>query len=156
MMLSLARRHRGVALLLVALAGAFATRAWFFGDPVIQIDEEFYLLTGDRLLHGAIPYVDIWDRKPVGIFLLYAGIRLLGGEGIYQYQVVATLFAAATALVISLMALRFSNGRGAALAGAAYLLWLLLFDGAGGQTPVFYNLFVAGAGALVMQAVVEG
>ena len=156
MILRLARRHRVAALLLVALAAAFATRAWFFGDPVIQIDEEFYLMAGDRLLRGAVPYVDIWDRKPVGIFLLYAGIRLLGGEGIYQYQVVATLFAAATALLISLMALRFSNGRGAALAGAVYLLWLLLFDGAGGQTPVFYNLFVAAAGALVMQAVVQG
>ncbi len=155
MILALARRYRIAALLLVALAAAFATRAWFFGDPVIQIDEEFYLMTGDRMLHGAVPYVDIWDRKPVGIFLLYAGIRLLGGEGIYQYQVVATLFAAATAYLISLMALRFSNGRGAALAGAAYLLWLLLFDGAGGQTPVFYNLFVAAAGALVMHAVVE-
>jgi hypothetical protein len=155
MILQFARRHRLAALSLVALAVAFATRVWFFGDPVVQIDEQFYLMTGDRLLHGAIPYVDIWDRKPVGIFLLYAGIRLLGGEGIYQYQVVATLFAAATALLISLMALRFSNGRGAALAGAAYLLWLLLFDGAGGQTPVFYNLFVAAAGALVMQAMVE-
>ncbi len=149
-LLDLARRHRSLAQLLIALAVAFATRAWLFGDPVIQIDEQFYLLTGDRLLHGALPYVDIWDRKPVGIFLLYAGVRLLGGEGIYQYQVVATLFAAATAFLIAQMATRFTNGRGAALAGASYLLWLLIFDGAGGQTPVFYNLFMTGAGALVL------
>jgi MFS family permease len=153
MLLNLARRHRIAAQLLIALVVAFATRAWLFGDPVVQIDEQFYLLTGDRLLHGAIPYVDIWDRKPVGIFLLYAGIRLIGGEGIYQYQVVATVFAAGTAFLIARMAMRFTNGRGAALAGASYLLWLLIFDGAGGQTPVFYNLLMAGAGALVLRLV---
>jgi 4-amino-4-deoxy-L-arabinose transferase-like glycosyltransferase len=142
-------------LLFVALTAAFLSRFWLFGNPVIQIDEQFYLLTGDRLLHGAVPFVDVWDRKPVGIFLIYAAIRLLGGEGIYQYQIVATLFAAATAFIISLMALRFTNVRGAAWAAAFYLLWLLIFDGAGGQTPVFYNPLVAGAALLTMRAVLD-
>ena len=141
-----------LSLLLVAFVAALATRAWLFGDPVIQVDEQFYLLTGDRMLHGAIPYVDIWDRKPVGIFLLYAAIRMLGGEGIYQYQLAATFAAALTAYLIGAMALRFTNFRGAAMAAAAYLLWLLIFDGGGGQTPVWYNPLVAGAGLLVMKA----
>ena len=139
-------------LLLIAFAAAFATRAWLFGDPVIQVDEQFYLLTGDRILHGAIPYVDIWDRKPVGIFLLYAAIRLLGGEGIYQYQLAATFAAAVTAFLIAVMALRFATVRGAAMAAVAYLLWLQIFDGGGGQTPVWYNPLMAGAGLLVMKA----
>jgi 4-amino-4-deoxy-L-arabinose transferase-like glycosyltransferase len=141
-----------LALLLIAFAAAFATRAWLFGDPVIQVDEQFYLLAGDRILHGAIPFVDIWDRKPVGIFLLYAAIRLLGGEGIYQYQLAATFSAALTAFLIAIMALRFTSFRGAAMAAITYLLWLLIFDGGGGQTPVWYNLLVAGAALLVMKA----
>lgn len=144
-------RHR-LLLLLIAFAAAFATRAWLFGDPVIQVDEQFYLLTGDRILHGAIPYVDIWDRKPIGIFLLYAAIRLVGGEGIYQYQLAATFVAGLTAYLIATMALRFTNFRGAAMAAVAYLLWLLIFDGGGGQTPVWYNMLVAGAALLVMKA----
>jgi 4-amino-4-deoxy-L-arabinose transferase-like glycosyltransferase len=142
----------GLLLLLIVLAAAFGTRAWLFGDPVIQVDEQFYLLTGDRILHGAIPYVDIWDRKPVGIFLLYAAIRLLGGEGIYQYQLAAAFAAGLTAFLIATMALRFTNFRGAALAAVAYLLWLQIFDGGGGQTPVWYNPLMAGAGLLVMKA----
>ncbi|MBL7439409.1 hypothetical protein INQ32_27005, partial [Escherichia coli] len=52
------------ALLLVV---AVVARAAQFGNPVIQVDDEFYLLTGDRMLHGALPYVDIWDRKPIGL-----------------------------------------------------------------------------------------
>ncbi|MGJ3625795.1 hypothetical protein AB5I41_00100 [Sphingomonas sp. MMS24-JH45] len=43
---------------------------------------EYYLLVGDRLFHGALPYVDVWDRKPVGLFLVFAAIRWLGGDGV--------------------------------------------------------------------------
>ena len=75
------------------LTAAFLIRIWQFGNPVIHVDEQFYLLVGDRMLQGELPYVDIWDSKPVGLFLIYAAIRMLGGEGIYQYQIVATLFA---------------------------------------------------------------
>jgi hypothetical protein len=140
----------------IAMACAFALRAWQFGNPIIQIDEQFYLVVGERMLQGAVPFVDIWDRKPVGTFLLYAAIRSLGGEGIVQYQIAATLFAGLTAFLIAAMALRFANARGAALAGCAYLAWLLVFDGSGGQTPVFYNGFIAGAALLILQGTSSG
>ncbi len=143
-------RWAGPALL---LALAVALRGIFYGDPLIQVDEQFYLLMGDRMLHGAIPYVDAWDRKPIGLFILYAGIRLLGGAGIYQYQIVATLFAWGTALVIRQMGRKVASERAGWIAGAVYLLWLDIFTGQGGQSPVFYNLFVAGAGLITFDAV---
>jgi hypothetical protein len=142
-------RWQAALLLLVALL----LRVPLFGDPVIHSDEQFYLLVGDRLLHGAWPYLDIWDRKPPGLFLLYAAIRLVGGLGIVQYQMVASLAAAATAIVIGRIAARVSDGAVAPLfAGSVYLVWLMLFDGAGGQAPVFYNLPIAGAGLLTLDA----
>jgi hypothetical protein len=137
---------------ILLLAAAFAIRCAWFGNPVIQIDEQFYLLVGDRMLHGALPFVDVWDRKPIGLFLIYGAIRLLGGTGIIQYQVVATLFAWATALIITRIARSIASARAAWLAGGVYLLWLNFFTGEGGQSPVFYNLFVAGAGLLTMRA----
>lgn len=127
------------------LAAAFAIRAWQFGNPLIHVDENFYLLVGDRMLHGALPYADIWDRKPVGLFVLYAAIRLLGGDGIVQYQVVAALFAAGTALLIARLAAPTAGIVAASAAGIVYLLMLPLAGGWGGQAPVFYNLLVAGA-----------
>src|SRR6202012_91450 len=113
-----------------------------FGDPIAQIDEEFYLLVGDRMLHDhVLPYIDIWDRKPVGLFLLFAAIRLLPGDGILAYQIVATVFAAATAWIIAATARRIGANREGGLAAAGvYLLLLSLLGGRGGQTPVFYNL----------------
>jgi hypothetical protein len=56
--------------LLVYTLLALMLRAFTFGSPTIQIDEQFYLLVGDRMLHGALPFVDIWDRKPIGLFLI--------------------------------------------------------------------------------------
>lgn len=138
-----------LALLLFAVA--IAARVAQFGNPVVQVDDQFYLLVGDRMLHGALPFVDIWDRKPIGLFLLYAGIRLLGGDGVIQYQIVATLFVALTAFVIARIALRVTNPHGAAAAGVVYILYLGVFGGEAGQSPVFYNLLVAGAGLLIVR-----
>ena len=56
----------------ILLAVALAIRAWQFGNPVVHVDEEFYYFTGTALWHGLLPFVDVWDRKPVGLFLLYA------------------------------------------------------------------------------------
>lgn len=145
---SVARHARGGLILLLI---AVALRCWDYGNPVIHVDEQYYLLVGDRMWKGAVPYIDLWDRKPIGLFLLFAGIRALPGDGILAYQLVATLFATATALVVRSAALRVGASRlGALAAGIAYLVWLPLLGGRGGQSPVFYNLQVAGAAAMTL------
>ena len=150
-----ARRWDGISVLLF-LGAALLFRAPVLGNPAVGGDEAFYLLVGDRMLHGHLPYVDIWDRKPVGLFLLYAATRLLGGEGIWQYQLVATVFAAGTAFLVSRIAIRFAPRPAAILAGITYLAWLGAFGGEGGQSPVFYNLLVALAALLVLRVVAGG
>lgn len=142
-----------VLLALLLLAVALAARCAQFGNPVVQVDDEFYLLVGDRMLHGAPPFVDIWDRKPVGLFLLYAGMRALGGDGVLAYQLVATVFAAATGFVIARTARRMTGAHGAAAAGVVYILYLGVLGGEAGQSPVFYNLLVACAGLLIVRAI---
>lgn len=137
---------------LLMLAAALVLRLPQLGNPVEHLDDQFYLMTGRAMLEGELPYVDIWDRKPLGLFLIYAAIGLLGGGGVVQYQLVAALFAAATAFVVSRIAIRYTNPRGAALAGICYLASLAMVGGGGGQSPVFYNLFVATAALLVLKA----
>ena len=144
------RTNWGAALLILAIA--LALRGWDFGNPVIHVDEQYYLLVGDRMLHGALPYVDIWDRKPIGLFALFAAIRLLPGDGVLAYQIVATLFAAATAWLVMRAARRLeATPVGALGAAAAYLLLLSLLNGRGGQAPVFYNLPVVAAALLTLR-----
>ncbi|MEH3158134.1 MAG: hypothetical protein PGN08_03890 [Sphingomonas taxi] len=144
--------RRGLAVFALLLGWAVAIRARDFGNPIIHVDEQYYLLVGDRMLHGALPYIDLWDRKPVGLFLIFAAIRLLPGDGILAYQLVATLFAAATAWLVVRGGERLGAPRaGALVAGLAYILWLSLLSGRGGQSPVFYNLFTAGAAVLTLR-----
>jgi hypothetical protein len=147
-----AERRRWMIVALILLIAAFAIRVVQFGNPMIQVDENFYLLVGDRMWRGALPYVDIWDRKPIGLFLIYAAIRLLGGDGILQYQIVATLFAAGTAFVIARIAVRMAGITAATVAAILYILLIGLVGGSGGQAPVFYNLLVAGGGLLTLKA----
>jgi hypothetical protein len=80
---------------------AAALRAWDLGHPVVHVDEQWYMLVADRLLTGATPYLDIWDRKPLGLFLLFAGVRWLGGAdvhgGVLAHWLAAGVSAAAPA-----------------------------------------------------------
>lgn len=119
-----------------------------FGDPNYHIDESFYLLVGQKMHDGLLPYVDIWDRKPAGLFVIYWAITFFGD--VYAYQVAAGLFAFGTALAIALIAERISSRTAGVIAGALYLCLIGALAGGGGQSPVFYNLFVAVAGLLVI------
>ncbi len=135
---------------LILAAFTLATRFWTFGNPLINVDEQFYILTGDRLLHGVLPYVDIWDRKPLGLFLLYAWICKVFVDPIIGYQLVAVLSVTLSCCLIFAIARR-HNSFAASLGGAAaYAAWLTVFGGIGGQTPIFYNLPMLGAAAWII------
>jgi len=137
-----------IAIVMVALASRFVT----FGNPIVIIDDQFYHYVGSAMLDGQWPYIDIWDRKPIGLFVLFAGIAALGGGSVIAMQLAATLFAAATAFVVRHIALGFVGPRAALLAALAYLVMLPLFGGQSGQSPIFYNLLIASAAALLIGA----
>lgn len=146
----LPRRWWPLQVAAIMLAAALALRCWQFGNAIDGLDEQFYLLVGDRLLHGALPYVDLWDRKPFGLFALFAGIRLLGGDGVVQAQVVATIFAGLTATIVTAIARQRVPALPAVFAGLLYLAMLPILWGETTQAPVFYNLPVALAALLAL------
>lgn len=149
----LSRRNENPAFqIALFMALAFILRVATFGHPYLHIDETFYFLVGEEMHKGAVPYVDIWDRKPFGLFLIY---YLIVGvwDNVIAYQIAATLFAGATAWVIARIAALWGGTQGGWFAGALYLLFLLPMKGYGGQAPVFYNLLIAGAALLVLQSI---
>ena len=77
---SLAAAIAGLPHWVILLIAAIAVRAIAFGNPVVHVDEEFYFVTAQRMLDGALPYVDIWDRKPIGLFLIYLPAAAYGGN----------------------------------------------------------------------------
>lgn len=135
------------------MAAALLLRLPDVGNPRLDLDEQMYLLVGDRMWQGLIPYVDVWDRKPIGLFLVYALARAPGGDPYVGYQLLALAAATATALIAARLArLAGGNGRAALAAGFVYLVWLALAGGRGGQSPVYYNLPTALAALIVARA----
>ncbi|MDP9057217.1 MAG: glycosyltransferase family 39 protein [Pseudomonadota bacterium] len=132
--------------MLIALLLRFPT----FGDPDVGADEDFYLLVGQAMHHGAIPYVDIWDRKPLGLFLIYYFFAAFGLSPI-AYQVGALLSVSVTAFLVNRIAGRITGRRGAILAAALYLAACTILGGIGGQAEIFCNLFVTTAFWLVLR-----
>src|SRR5215216_6506963 len=98
--------------LLLILLAALATRAVTFGNPLVDMDDQFYWLVGRSMWQGHWPILDIWDRKPVGLFLLYGAIAGID-RSILTVQIAATLFAAGTAILVRAAALRIASPRGA-------------------------------------------
>jgi hypothetical protein len=139
---------RLIAMLAILIVTAL-TRLMSFGNPAAHIDDQFYLYVGHSILAGDIPYVDVWDRKPIGLFLIYAACAALGGNGVLQYQLVAGLFVFATALTIYAFGRLIAPERGALLAALIYPVMMVQMGGDAGQAPVFYNLFMAVAALLI-------
>jgi hypothetical protein len=137
--------------LCLLLAVSLLTRFTMLGDPNYHADETLFFLIGQRMHDGLLPYVDLWDRKGPGLFLLYylfAGIS----ASVLSYQTGALVFAGLTAFVINRIALLWTGRLGALLAGVLYLVSMPRFLGGGGQAAVFFNLFIALAAWLVLRA----
>lgn len=133
----------------VLLLAALVLRAATLGDPNIHVDETFYLQVGDAMTRGAVPYIDVWDRKPLGIFLIYWAIACISTNVLF-YQLVSLCFAVATAWVLGRIARLWAGANAALMAGISYLAMLNVLDGMGGQSPVFYNLLMAQAAWLLI------
>lgn len=131
------------------LALSLLTRISTFGDPNYHNDELLFHLIGLRMHDGLVPYVDIWDRKGFGLFATYYAITAFS-RSVLAYQVAAWLFSSITAWIIARLAQSMAGLIGALAAGSLYVLMLPLYQGGGGQAPVFYNLFIALAALIVL------
>lgn len=117
---------------------ALAIRLPWLGDPATGYDEQLYHLFGVRMLDGDVPYVDLWDRKPVLLFVIFAIGALIGGQSVLGYQALVVLAAAIGAMQSHAIARRLGDWFAAAIAGFLYLLIFPLFDTPMGQAEVFY------------------
>ncbi len=133
------------------LLTATLLRMGLFGNPLYGDDEPFYLFVAHRLLHGDVPYVDIWDRKPFGLFMVFVALRWIGGAGVVAPQIAATLSVAATAWVAAVIAGQRWGRWPAWAAGVFYITMAGALGGMVAQTPVFYNLLLAVAAWLILR-----
>jgi hypothetical protein len=122
------------ALVLVTLA----TRAIWFGDPVADFDEQIYSLIGWRMTHGDLPFVEVWDRKPFGLFAIFALAHGLLGPEPLAYQIVAAIAAFVGGLLVYALARQLVDRFSATIAGALYLMLMDAYGSYSGQSEIFH------------------
>ncbi|MES1174689.1 MAG: glycosyltransferase family 39 protein [Myxococcales bacterium] len=54
-------------------------------------DQTIYALVGEGVLHGKMPYRDLWDFKPPGIFLVFALAQGLFGRGMIAIRLLEVI-----------------------------------------------------------------
>ncbi len=124
--------------LAIFLLCAVAIRLPFLGDYNADVDEQLYSLIGNAMLHGALPFVDLWDRKPFGLFALYALAHAVGGPSPWAYQIFATGFVVLAAMLLRHLARRLADDATATGAGILFLLLFAIYGSHSGQTEVFH------------------
>src|SRR5262245_15325871 len=72
------------------LASSFAIRWPFRHVPLIR-DEGEYAYLGQQILHGAIPYRDVYNQKTPFAFYFFAAIQVAFGSSLEALRVATTL-----------------------------------------------------------------
>jgi hypothetical protein len=54
-------------------------------------DQGIYAVVADGILHGRMPYRDLWDFKPPGIYLVYAAAQALLGKSMLAVRVLEVI-----------------------------------------------------------------
>jgi 4-amino-4-deoxy-L-arabinose transferase-like glycosyltransferase len=131
--------------LLLFTALAVLVRFLSFRFSVIDPDESTYLVIAQELLKGQTFYVDVWDTKPIGIFLIFAGIIGTLGHSIVSARLAAAVTIGLTAFLLYLAARRWNpQNRLAWIAGLAYILASSVHRwNFAANTEIFFNLFTA-------------
>lgn len=121
-------------------------RCLSFFFTVIDSDESTYLVIAKALAEGYTYQVDYVDTKPIGIFLIFAGLNPLLGGSIVGYRLVGALALALTAFFLY-QAKRAdgSHHQSGLAAGIIYLLLNSVYTmyGVSPNTETYFNLFTA-------------
>ena len=112
------RRLRGWRLGIVLLGIVFVLHVPMFTTPVWDNDEAFIATVAEVMSHGGDLYVDVFDRKPPAVFLLYQGtFAVTGTSELWAPRLLGVASLAATAGLVATFARRRFGDRAAVIAG---------------------------------------
>jgi hypothetical protein len=78
-------------------------------EPLWYGDEAIYLTAGQKILHGGLMYVDIFDHKTPGIYYLTAGALGVFGQSVWAIKFLLTIWVLVTLVVFYLLGRKLFN-----------------------------------------------
>ena len=133
--------RRDVAACVAFFLGVLVLRMSSFFLSVIDPDESLYLLVSRTLLEGGWPYVDIWDNKPVGVYILFTGAQMIVGETVLSIRILGWITVSTTSCLLYFMGKKITDGsRGAGLvAGSVYAIFSVSNGGLASNTEILLS-----------------
>ncbi len=95
----------------------FATQFGSLRHEVINWDESTFILMASNVLHGHLPYTELFDNKPPMIFLLLAAAMGIFGESLLVVRTFGDLCILISAVAVFLIARRWVDPIAAGLGG---------------------------------------
>jgi 4-amino-4-deoxy-L-arabinose transferase-like glycosyltransferase len=136
------RNNAIVLMLFIVLNILFAFYQPF--SKSFSVDEGQYLLISKKMLDGWVPYRDIVENKPLGMYLSLVPAVLLCGKDIVKLRLYGALIAGLGSFLVFLLGEKVRN-RWAGLIGAFAYIFMGAFPGLGGYyliTEPIANVFI--------------
>ncbi len=123
------------------------------GFASLNVDESAYLAIGEAMLRGAVPYIDIIDRKPVGLYVIYALATSIFSDPIIGARILGLICTGISAGFIFAIARRHLHESrvSATLAASLFSCFAILYGGDAAQYNVFVMPFTAVAAWIVFE-----
>ncbi|NEQ72535.1 MAG: hypothetical protein F6K23_05285 [Okeania sp. SIO2C9] len=140
--------NQKLIIFLAFLLLSFFLRFWTLFVSVLDKDESIYILGADSLLNGNLPYIEIWDNKPPGIFILFSLTMLIFGKSIVSIRILSIIATTFTSYFLYSIGVTIDKKQGdkiGLLAGALYAIFSLHNDGAAANAEILFAPLVTGA-----------
>lgn len=112
---------------LLIAATVIVTRCTTFFSSLID-DEETFTVFARTLLHGGLPYIDVYDNKPPLIYGWYAAIlRLFGETNILAIHIATAIWVMLTCYVLFKIGARVFGEKAGLFAALAYAIFTTTF-----------------------------
>jgi len=89
---------------LIGIVLIFVLTKYNYIDVPLDRDEDTYLYLGKCFMDGYIPYVDFYEIKPPGVFLVYGVFEKIFGGSLASLHIGLTLMQLATAIILLFLA----------------------------------------------------
>lgn len=130
--------------LVILIVSSVLLRFFSFFPSELDHDESTYAIIGNELLKGKALYRDVTDTKPLGIFMVYAGLQYVFAYSIFAKRLFAAIVVGATAFMVRKVTFYLLNDQKSANAAAwIYLIYssTWLHFGLSPNTELYFNFF---------------
>jgi 4-amino-4-deoxy-L-arabinose transferase-like glycosyltransferase len=136
------RRQSWIILIFFIILVCILRISTFF-QSVIDWDESVYLLMSKSMLDGNLPYVQVWDHKPPGIYLLFSLSQIVFGQSVISIRILTCIFVSISCLFLykSGNVINPDNNQNGLLAGILYAFFSLNNGGLSANTELFFTFF---------------